>query len=326
MKNYHFRKVPNHIMEELSQLTDTWVSIVATRYVSMSDIMAGQFSHVRITATSNGVQYQDLLLPTILSGTYARRNKDGYDIVHKDKPKVMKTIWWESPNFGDPSKGYHDNYRDIWVYPRTHVPAREWEVSIHIEQVGDNNVKIVARLEPSLERGSSRFDEDLFFAINLMQEQFRDCHIVAANLTAEQIAQTIHVGWEFFPEGTLDQTIERVIGRMRAPSNERIGEVKRRVNILDRFNPKRYIYGEGMSSRYFGAMMEEDIVVFENLDYGNAIYILSDNWTELSRMSRIDILRKHENEYIRILHKSGWEKHLGHTLAELRKSRNNCIG
>jgi len=112
-----------------------------------------------------------------------------------------------------------------------------------------------------------------------------------------------------------------VIGRMRSPSNERIGEVKRRVNILDRFNPKRYIYGEGMSSRYFGAMMEEDIVVFENLDYGNAIYILSDNWTELSRMSRIDILRKHENEYIRILHKSGWERQLEHTLADLRKTK-----
>ena len=94
MKNYHFRKIPNHIMEELSQLTDSWVSVVATRYVSMSDIMAGQFSHVRITATSDGVQCPDLLLPTMLSGTYARRNKDGYDIVHKDRPKVMKTIWW----------------------------------------------------------------------------------------------------------------------------------------------------------------------------------------------------------------------------------------
>ena len=323
MKNHHFRKVPNYIIQELSQLNDARVSVVATHYVSKSDIMAGRFRHVGITATSDGIQCPDSLLPTMMSGTYARRNKDGYDIVHKDMPKVRKTIWWESPNFGDPSKGYHDNYRDLWVYPRTHIPAREWEVAIHIEQVDNNNLKIVAKLEPSLERNSSRFNEDLFFAINLMQEQFRDCHILAANLTAEQIAQTIHVGWEFFPEGTLEQTIERVIRRMRSPSSERIGEVKRRVNILDIFKPKRYIYGKGMSARYFGAMMEDDIVVFENLDYGNAIYILSDNWAELSKMSRIDILRKHENEYIRILHKSGWEKNLGRTLAELRKVRNN---
>ena len=44
----------------------------------------------------------------------------------------------------------------------------------------------------------------------------------------------------------------------------------------------------GMNSHYFGAKFGENIVVFENMDYGNAIYILSDNWEEISKMSRID--------------------------------------
>lgn len=320
-KNYHFRKVPNYISEELAQSKGSSVSIVAALHVSKDDIMAGKLKHLGFTIADGEIRVPNVILPYMISGTYARRNKDGYDIVHKNRPKVLKTIWWESPNFGDPSKGYHDNYRDMLVYPRTHIPAREWEISIYVEHSDIDQVKIVAVLNPALNKNTSIFDEDLFFAINLMQEQFRDCHVVEAQLTPEQIAATINVGWEIFPQGTIDQTIERIIGRMRTASPDRVLEIKRRTNILDRFHPLRYIHGVGLDARYFGAMMEEDIVVFENLDYGNAIYILSDNWEELSKLSRIDLLRKHENEFIRIIHKTGWERQLEHLLADLRKKR-----
>lgn len=317
-KNYHFRKVPNHINAELTQLTGSTVSVVATLHVAKDDIKAGKYRYLGLSVVDGEVSAPDVLLPYMISGTYARRNKDGYDIVHKDRPKVMKTIWWESPNFGDPSKGYHENHRDIFVYPRTHVPAREWEISLYVENSDNDHVKLVATLQPALSRNSSYFNEDLFFAINLMQEQFRDCHVVDSQLTAGQIAATIHVGWEIFPQGTIEQTLDKIIGRMRTTSPERIVEIKRRANILDRFHPLRYIYGVGLDARYFGAMMENDIVVFENLDYGNAIYILSENWEELSKLSRIDLLRKHEDEYVRIIHKRGWELQLELTLAELR--------
>ena len=62
----------------------------------------------------------------------------------------------------------------------------------------------------------------------------------------------------------------------------------------------------------------ENIVAFENIDYGNALYILFDNWQEISQMSRIDILKRHEKDYIRIIHKDGWEKVLKRYIDELK--------
>ena len=59
----------------------------------------------------------------------------------------------------------------------------------------------------------------------------------------------------------------------------------------------------------------------ENIDYGNALYILFDNWQEICQMSRIDILKRHEHDFIRIIHKDGWQKALKRHIDEL-KSQN----
>ena len=47
---------------------------------------------------------------------------------------------------------------------------------------------------------------------------------------------------------------------------------------------------------------EKDIYVFESALYGNAIYILNENWKELSQKSKADIL-KSGNYIERITHK-----------------------
>ena len=73
-----------------------------------------------------------------------------------------------------------------------------------------------------------------------------------------------------------------------------------------------------MNSHYFGAKYGENIVAFENIDYGNALYILFDNWQEISQMSRIDILKRHERDFIRIIHKTGWQKVFKRHIDELR--------
>ena len=62
----------------------------------------------------------------------------------------------------------------------------------------------------------------------------------------------------------------------------------------------------------------ENIVALENIDYGIALYILFDNWQEISQMSRIDILKRHERDFIRIIHKTGWQKVFKRHIDELR--------
>ena len=70
-------------------------------------------------------------------------------------------------------------------------------------------------------------------------------------------------------------------------------------------------YGEGIRFvRYFGAKYADDFVVFENLRYGNALYVMFERWQELSQRSRIDLLKGDHEGFERIEHREGWEDRL----------------
>lgn len=317
-KNYHFRRIPDYIDQELSRIQSQYVIVAAVIDVTKADIASGRFRHVGIQMNEGNIYVPETITPDIMKGIYARRNRNGIIWILKNLPKVTKTYWWESPNFGDPTKGYHSNYRDIQVYQRQLEPPRDWEITLSILVENESHLRIKAEIATVLDRQDNYFKKDLFFAINLLQEQFRDCHVFAASTTDEDMARITTVGWEIFPPGTLDRTLAVITGKMRTQSPIRQREIQNRAEALSRLHPSEYIVGSGMNSRYFGAKFGESIVVFENVDYGNALYILFDNWQEISQMSRIDILKRHEKDFIRIIHKNGWEKTLLHYINELK--------
>ena len=317
-KNYHFRRIPDYIDQELSRIQSQYVIVAAVIDVTKTDIASGRFRHVGIQMNEGNIYVPETITPDMMKGIYARRNRNGIIWILKDLPKVTKTYWWESPNFGDPTKGYHSNYRDIQVYQRQLEPPRDWEITLSILVENESHLRIKAEIATVLDRQDNYFKKDLFFAINLLQEQFRDCHVFAASTTDEDMARITTVGWEIFPPGTLDRTLAVITGKMRTQSPIRQREIQNRAEALSRLHPSEYIVGSGMNSRYFGAKFGESIVVFENVDYGNALYILFDNWQEISQMSRIDILKRHEKDFIRIIHKNGWDKTLLHYINELK--------
>lgn len=321
-KNIHFRRIPDYINQELSRIQSQHVVVAAIINTTKDTIARGDFRHAGISMDDGKILIQDILTPDMINGIYARRNRNGIIWVLKDLPKVNKTLWWESPNFGDPDRGYHSNYRDIKVYQRRLDPPREWEISISILSEDESKVKIKAEILTVLDKMDASFEEDLFFAINLMQEQFHDCHIFDSKMTNEEITRVTTVGWEIFPAGTMERAVAVVLGRIRNTSQARQKEIQDRATVINSLTPSEFIVGSGMNSRYFGAKFGEDLVVFENADYGNAIYILFDNWEEISQMSRIDILKRHEKDFIRIVHKSGWEKVLRHHINELKGGNN----
>ena len=303
-KNYHFRRIPDYINQELNRIQSQNVIVATVIEVAKADIEGGMFHHVGILMNEGKLEIPDTITPDMMKGIYARRNRNGIVWKLKDLPKVTKTYWWESPNFGDPAKGYHSNYRDIKVYQRQLEPPREWEITLSILAEDESIIRITAEIAAVLDRQDNYFEKDLFFAINLMQEQFRDCHVFDAKMTDEEISRVKTVGWEIFPAGTMERAVAVVLGRIRNSSTVRQKEIQDRATIINQLHPTEFIVGNGMNSRYFGAKFGENLVVFENVDYGNAIYILFDNWEEISQMSRIEILKRHEKDFIRIIHKS----------------------
>lgn len=317
-KNLHFRRIPDYIEQELQNTKSQRVIIAAIINTSMTDISQGSYSHLNIRLQEGELVIPDVVYPDNMSGIYARRNRDGVVHVLKDLPKVTRTFSFDSPNFGDPAKGYHTTYIDRSVYQRRFDPPRDWEIALQALSQDEKTVCIKATINTTLDRQDTDFNKDLFFAINLLQEQCRDCHVFDYDITKEELARIMIVGWEIFPPGKLDKTLSIITKRLRNSSPERQREIQRRTNVLDRFNPTEYIVGRGMNSHYFGAKFGDNIVAFENMDYGNALYILFDNWQEISQMSRIEILKRHEKDFIRIIHKKGWERVLRRHIIQLK--------
>ena len=306
--NKHFRRIPDYIEQELRNIQGQHVIVAAIINIQKYDISRGDYSHLGIKMVNGNVQYPDSIYPEKLAGINARRNRNGIVWILKDLPKVIKTFSFESPNYGDPDKGYHTTYIDREVYQRRFEPPREWAISISLVSQDEKQARIRVQIKTILDRQHPDFRRDLFFAINLLQEQCRDCHVFRADITDDELARITAVGWEIFPPGTMDRTFTAITSRLRIQSPQRRREIEYRANVLASLHPTEYIVGSGMNSHYFGARFGDNIVAFENIDYGNALYILFDNWQEISQMSRIDILKRHERDFIRIIHKDGWKK------------------
>jgi hypothetical protein len=89
---------------------------------------------------------------------------------------------------------------------------------------------------------------------------------------------------------------------------------------MERLKPQCYIAGTNEFLRYFGAKFEDDFVAFENLNYGNALYVMHENWEQLSQRSRIDLLKARPRGFERVLHVAGWEDRLRALLQEHRRN------
>lgn len=317
-KNIHFRRIPDYIEQELHNIQSQYIIVTAILNVSNSEISRGVYRHLGIRYIDGHLVLPDCISPDKLSGLYARRNRNGIVWILKNLPKITKTFSFESPNFGDPDKGYHTTYIDRKVYQRCLEPPRDWEIVLSVLNQDNEHIYIKAAINTILNRQIPDFRNELFFAINLLQEQCRDCHVFDATISDEELTRITTVGWEIFPPGTMDRKFSVITERLRNSSPERQREIQRRANALNRLHPTEYIIGSGMNSRYYGAKFGDNIVVFENVDYGNALYILFDNWQEISQMSRIDILKRHERDFIRVIHKNGWEKALKRHIDELK--------
>ena len=309
-KNKHFKRIPDYINRELNGIKSPYVVVSATLKVSLAEIAEGKYRHLGISLKEGNLTMSPTILPPASNGTYSKRNRDGYEIIFKKLPKVSKTFYWETPNFGDPSKGTHENSWTRKVFQRQFVAPREWNLSLEILQQKGDVVLLKVTIDTLFDRNHIAFADDLLFALNLLQENVRDSHVFDANASLDEYLKVTSLGWEIFPKGTLEHAVEKVLGQIRAMTPEKEKRIEDRAHFISTLNPLEYFVGIGMNSKYFGAKFADNLVAFENVDYGNAVYILFGNWEELSKKSPSEILKRPDKDFVRIPHTRYWKKNL----------------
>lgn len=304
-----YRKIPSVIQRNLSAIKSDLIIVAATKKIPIKDISEGLYKHLALSYNGSFVDVNDSVLPSVGVGRFSKRNIEGWEKKREDLPKVIKTYSWESPNFGDASTyGTHTCYQDREVYPVQIFEPRMFSIKVGLLNDPDVDTSFIKfEVDQTLDKNSDTFEEDLLFCLNLLQENTGVANVYASNASREDFIGTVFLDWEVFPPGESEQLISALSRGRNGSSSKKEGLIEARIKLFNKLPVKQFIRGTGSFSAYIGALYDDNLVVFENMNYGNALYILYDDWENVSKRSRLELLKGTTSKFDRIIHKDGWE-------------------
>jgi hypothetical protein len=319
----HFRSVPTAVRLKVSALGTHPLIIATTKQVSAAAIQRGDYDHLSVALGPNGVLYKPLVTPPADVGRYSAWNVMGREIVRKDLPMITKTFFMEAPDYGDWSRGSHTVVHDRLVYQREIREPRDLPISIELlkESQDPHTVYLMKfAVDCVLDTDDLDFESDLFFCLNLLQENVGSVDIYPSETTRAEFIRTLTLNWEIFPPGSVEEIVGRLRQKMRRADASTDSVIRDRIETFAKLKPRAYVRGTNGFNSYIGALFADDLVVFENVRYGNALYILYEDWESVSRRSRIDLIRGTDADFDRIVHNSVWKEHFDKIIRdELRK-------
>jgi hypothetical protein len=266
-------------------------------------------SHLGITFAQEGLSVPSAVLPPTERGRYSDWNVNGKEIVRKDLPKETLYNQVEAPDWGS-SYGTHTVALPYERYPRDFVTPSLTRFNMKCPNPahGQDKYMIVFEVDRILVKGDPNFDADLLACLNLLQENVGCCGVQSSAATIDDYLRSLKVMWELLPPGTREEAIARLFNG-RTPSLQEKVNTEDRYDFLLSLHPAQFIYGTSGLERYFGASLKDDLVIFENISYGNAIYIMFEDWRELSQRTRTELLSgRYGQNFERVLHKADWKK------------------
>ena len=304
----NIRRIPDAVSSKLNEIErGRGIVPVCTKRVAASDLKAGIFGHLTLSLQGDEPSFSASVLPPSNSGAYSIKNRHGWEIKRTDLPMVPKNIYLgERPIYGDWSNGSFSLWQQRDVYQIEEYGPTDYSIEIDLLRRIDDGFLFKFALDCTLDRDDDGFNDDLLFCLNLLQENTGSCGIESSAKSREDYIATTLVDWEIFPPGSFDRFLAKAKSTISDNSAETNRIIEERVAEFRRLSPERYILGKGGFNRYIGAVLPNGVVSFENIRYGNALYVLYEEWEDISQRSRSELLRGTNANYERIPHVEGW--------------------
>ncbi|MBZ5985011.1 hypothetical protein KIJ05_07755 [Leuconostoc gelidum subsp. gasicomitatum] len=313
-KQNHFRKVPEKLLFSLSQIVSDKVIISTNISISARDITNGKYKKWNINSI-NDLNDESVInfMPSKREGPSSKINLVGRTTILRDLPKEDKSWNITGPNFGDYSKGTHTSTITKPVFQKEYELPREIHLSIkNIGKEKDSDeIQLKIWIQELLSKSDKLFSDDFLFNLNLLQESTGNCGVISLSQEEnDKLIEEKQKGWEFLPIGT---------GDIRGKILQKIGNKKdisdSSQERIDYFtNPPFEIVGHinGINSfeRYIGLELPDGVIILENFNYGNAIYVLKSNWETFSKMTRGELIKQKSSETERVTHNKNWKINL----------------
>jgi hypothetical protein len=315
------RKPPEQVAVWLEANPSVQPVVGCIKTIPRDQLEAGKYAHLGLGHVGGQVVIPDSRVPLGELGPYSTKNREGWEVKRDDLPMITKTFSFDVPNWGDPSNGYHTVDQEREVYQRDYYDPPLFAIRMQALKASDSAVIVKFVVDWPVDRESEDFEHDLLFALNLLHENVGACGALPADASTGDLLATLNVEWEFFPPGTAPEIESFFRGGMKKVTPEVDAIIKERAELFRKQNPQKYIRGTGGLSRYVGALFAENPVVFENVHYGNALWVLYESWAETSKRSRINLLRLRDIPFDRFVHSDGWQDRFAEHIAIEKKKR-----
>lgn len=202
-------------------------------------------------------------------------------------------------------KDWHGNFHYVGIpgkrYQRKQISAPCQEISLIT--IGNNHYAISDLLPNTLEG-----KEQIKHVVNLFLEIFGVCEILDKNKCPEvATAKLKRANWQILPEGEIVwERVNKIVGNIQNP-NDLAGQLQKfRFKTIIKYKPDLVYYGNGGFHGYLVFVFKKNnLVLMENMVYGNATYVFRDNWEELSKLSKAEIIKYNLQEK-RLVHRANW--------------------
>ena len=310
----NFRFVPEYLIEKTQFISTSDIQVLTAKKITLASIEQGDLKHLGIELNNGKLTISESVIPPETSGKYSKRNIHGNTIKRRDLPKESFTISMEPPNWK--GSGTHTVTITNQRYQKEFIAPHTTSILVNSDCIEKSGYfTITFRIDAVLQKTSHDFSANLLRCINLMQENVGCVDIISSDKTLSDYLGTLVVGWEILPPGSRDQAYDRIF-KGRAPTQVQIDQFDERYKFLKSLNPQKEIFGSSGMNRYLGAKINDNLVVFENLTYGNAIYVMYDQWEVLSKHSRIELLSgKLGKNFDRVPHFIGWKDKVNKLIA-----------
>lgn len=314
-KQNNFVKVPEKLTIKLNEIKND--NIIVGSEITLSKDNVDIYPYNELSKLGNlQIGTPVIFLPKVTQGRYSKRNTLGRTIKLKNIDKVEKSWAIEGPNFGDYSNGTHTAIITKLVWQTKTEFPKNLSITMMPVAISDGQITIKIQIDTPLNKNSETFREDLLFFINLLNENIHDVDVFSVNEeeNAKLALKTENVNWELLPLGERDiKTILRTkFGNTlhtNFQNNESINFFLNSKPLID-----KYISGTGRFERYFGMYFKNGIVVLEDFHYGNATYVFHNNWEELSKMSRTELMHLNSSDIERITHNRNWKTRINYII------------
>jgi hypothetical protein len=153
-------KVPQNILDRLKTFAQDDVIVACVKRLSASDLSA--YAPLGVVLKNGQLTIPAPFIPKASTGRYSKVNVAGKDIKRKDLPMTTRSYSWESPNWGDWSKGSHTHSITREVYQTEFIPPKEVQLSIEkLPSEKPDEFVLKFAIDQVLSKRSADFEQEL---------------------------------------------------------------------------------------------------------------------------------------------------------------------